>query len=646
MRPANPDFTGSDNANLSFGLYRSMDPGVRRGDSLSACVYLGKQVNRNVITSLLASLWLASALAASPPLKTRAETSNYTETPRYQETLEYFQAWADSAPEQAKLLNFGRSAQDRTQFALVLASGGELTPEQARASGKPVLMLQACIHAGENEGKDALMALTREWLHEGKQQAARDSVILLLLPIFNVDGHERFSAYSRINQNGPNEMGWRSTAQNYNLNRDFLKAEAPEMRHWLTLWNTWNPSLLVDMHNTDGSDYQYQLTYHFETSTAVHPAIAAWQTQTWLNAVVPATEKAGFLMAPYVDLKTPDDIKAGIVNNYSPPRYSAGFGVAVNRPALLLETHMMKPFKTRVQVNMAFVRALLASIGGNPKALTDAVEKADADALVAAGTTVPLDFKVTEAAQDFAFKGYAYSASLSEISGGLWTRYDQGKPETWTVPYFSTLEPTLSVQLPAAYLIPRQWHSAIRLLRQHGIKMTKLTREHTLTAANTYRFSEVTFAPQPFEGRVRPATLSAKAVTEALNFPAGSMLVPVNQPRALLIANLLEPLAPDSIMRQGLGDGALTRAEYAEPRVLEAKARALLADQSLAGPKGDAARQLQADFAAKMRDPLFAGSSSARLDFFYQRLPHYDANYLRYPIARLSAADVEKLHAD
>ena len=580
------------------------------------------------IAAIIAATFAFShAAVGDTELRTTAERSGYTQTPRYAETFEYFSK-LDALSSHAQLIEFGTSPQGRKQFAFVIASNGEFTPDAAKASGKPVLLIQACIHAGENEGKDALMALSREWLIEAKQKAALDGVILLLIPIFNVDGHERFSAFSRINQNGPNEMGWRTTAQNYNLNRDFIKAEAPEMRAWLKQWNAWKPSLLVDMHNTDGSDYQYQLTYHFETSKAVHPAIAAWQEQTWANAVVPNTEKRGFLLAPYVDLKVSDDIKAGIINNSSPPRYSAGFGVAVNRPALLLETHMMKDFKTRVEVNAAFVRELVTSIGGNPKALVAAVNQADQDSVEkSAGSDLALDFKVTDVASDFAFKGYAYSKTRSDVSGGLWTRYDQSKPETWTVPYFNQLEPTLNVTLPAAYLIPRQWRSAIRLLKRHGVRMQVISAAQSLKAASTYRFSDVVYAPQPFEGRVRIASLAARPVNEDLEFPASSVLVRMNQPRAHLIAHLLEPLAPDSLVRIGLGDGFMSRAEYAEPRVLEAKAREML--------KRDA--KLQAEFDAKLADPVFAGSANARLNFFYERTPYFDQNYLRYPVARLDA---------
>ena len=588
---------------------------------------------------MLIALLTAGTFALSPvaatDMRTLAERSGFTQTPRYAETFEYFSK-LDAMSEQGKILEFGTSPQGRKQFAFVIASDGEFTPSAAKASGKPVLLIQACIHAGENEGKDALMALSREWLIEAKQKAALDGIILLLIPIFNVDGHERFSEFGRINQNGPNEVGWRATAQNYNLNRDFMKAESPEMRAWLKQWNAWNPSLLVDMHNTDGSDYQYQLTYHFETSSAVHPAIAAWQEQTWTGAVVPNTEKRGFLLGPYVDLKVPDDIKAGITNNYSLPRFSSGFGVAVNRPSLLLETHMMKDFKTRVEVNEAFVRELVASIGGNPKALLAAVNRADQDSVEkSAGNELALNFKVTEVATDFAFKGFAYSKTRSDVSGGLWTRYDQSKPETWTIPYFNQIEPTLTVTLPSAYLIPRQMQGTIRLLARHGVQMQAIETAQTVKVASTYRFSDVIYAPQPFEGRVRIASLAARPVNENLDFPAGSVVVRMNQPRARLIANLLEPLAPDSMVRNTLDTGFMSRTEYAEERVLEEKARAML--------KADA--KLQAEFDAKLADPIFAGSADARLNFFYERTGYFDQNYLRYPVARLSAAELTALAA-
>jgi Zinc carboxypeptidase len=573
-----------------------------------------------------------SASSAKPDWRTPAEASNFKQTPRYAATRSYFER-LDAASDEAQLIEFGTSPNGLKQFAFVIASDGEFTPEKAAASKKPVLLIQACIHAGENEGKDTLMALSREWLIEKKQQAARDGVILLLIPIFNVDGHERFGKFNRINQNGPEQMGWRSTAQNLNLNRDFLKAEAPEMRAWLRLWQAWNPALLVDMHNTDGADYQYHLTYHFERHASVHPLIKSWQNSVFLDQAITNTQKQGFVLGQYVDLKEYDNVKAGLVENYSPPRYSSGFGPAVNRPSLLLETHMMKDFKTRVRVNEAFLRAMIDAIGAKPAALMSAIAQADQDAAKSAGTEYTLDFQVSDESVDVPFYGYAYSKTRSEVSGALWTRYDPNKKETWQVPFYGKLEPTRSVTMPSAYLIPRHWSAAIRALKRHGIQYSRLAKARTLAKADIFRFSKVTYAPQPFESRVRVANFEAAPVQEDLSFAEGSVLVKTNQAKAYLIAHLLEPLAPDSLIRQGYGDQFMTRTEYAEPRVLEQKAREMLAKDSA----------LSQQFNEKLKDQAFASSTQARLNFFYERLPFFDQQYLRYPVARLNAEQLQEI---
>jgi hypothetical protein len=587
---------------------------------------------KQVLYLMAASLIATQTLAASNDWRTPAEKSNFKQTPRYAATREYFER-LDAASDQAQLIEFGTTPNGLKQFAFVIASEGEFTPAAAADSKKPVLLIQACIHAGENEGKDTLMALSREWLIEKKQKAALDDLILLLIPIFNVDGHERFGAFNRINQNGPEQMGWRSTAQNLNLNRDFLKAEAPEMRAWLKLWQAWNPSLLVDMHNTDGADYQYHLTYHFERHDSVHPAIRDWQQQIFLDTVNPRMKQQKFVVGQYVDLKEFDNVKSGLVENYSPPRYSSGYGPIVNRPALLLETHMMKDFKTRVRVNESYLRGMIEAIGANPDALRTATGQADQAASQSAGKDYALDFTVTDESVNIPFYGYAYSKTRSDVSGALWTRYDPSKPQTWQVPFYGKLAPSVTVTLPAAYLIPRHWTHAIRALERHGVVFERIKTARTIAKAETYRFSKLSYATQPFESRVRLVGFDSTPVSEDLDFAGESVLVKTNQLRAYLVAHLLEPSAPDSLIRQGYGDHFMTRTEYAEPRVLEQKARELLSTQPA----------LAAEFDAKLKDAAFASSPQARLNFFYERLPYFDRHYLRYPVARLNAQQLENL---
>lgn len=229
------------------------------------------------------------------------------------------------------------------------------------------------------------MALARDLLIRKQMPEVLKQLIVLMVPIYNVDGHARFSPHNRINQNGPAAMGWRSTAQNLNLNRDFFKAEAPETRTWLKLWNAWQPDLLVDLHNTNGADYPYQLAYSFEAHAGIDPALVVWQQQVFVEQAVTATTKGGWLMAPYLQLRVADQPKMGFVKFSATPRYSTGYGSLRNRPALLLETHMLKDLRVRTQVNEAYLGELLRAIAAQPAALKAAVKTASRNA----GTHAP-----------------------------------------------------------------------------------------------------------------------------------------------------------------------------------------------------------------------------------------------------------------
>ena len=208
---------------------------------------------------------------------TPAEASHFKTTPSYADTHAYLERLAAAAPNTIKLTRFGISPEGRDLMLVIATSNGEFTPEAARKSGNQILWVQAGIHAGEIEGKDAGLMLLRDLTVGKKFPHLLDHAILLYLPIFNVDGHENSSPYNRINQNGPDSMGFRATAQNLNLNRDYIKADAPEMRDWLTLFHAWLPDFFVDVHTTDGADYQYDLTWYSEDWGSLDPAVLAWQ---------------------------------------------------------------------------------------------------------------------------------------------------------------------------------------------------------------------------------------------------------------------------------------------------------------------------------------------------------------------------------
>ncbi len=572
----------------------------------------------------------AAPKAAMSDWITPAERSHFRTTPSYADTRAYLQRLADASPGTIHLTRFGVSPEGRDLMLVVAAKDGAFTPEVARASGKEIVMVQSGIHAGEIEGKDAALMLLRDIAVGGKHAGLLDRTILVWLPIFNVDGHENSNAYNRINQNGPDAMGFRATAQNLNLNRDYIKADAPEMRDWLKMFDAWLPDLFMDIHTTDGADYQYDLTWYLEEWGPLHPAVKAWQDTAFKQSIFPAFDRMGHMQAPYLDLVDHRDITKGIDNFGSGPRFSTGYVALRNRAALLVETHMLKSYEVRVRATYDLVVATLAYVNAHAGALRKAVTQADADTVAhAAGSELPILFKTTDQPVTFTLKGYAFKHEQSEISGDTWVTYDAHAPKTYEIPSYRELVATESVRLPAAYAIAPQWTDIITKLAQHGIRTERLSRAVSISAER-YALTKPLWAQKPFEGRHLLRDFAIATQTGTFELPPGTIVVPIDQPAANVAANLLEPRAPDSLVRWGFVDGIFEQKESPDARVAEKLARELLAKDPA----------LKTEFDAKVAaDPAFAKDPEARLAFFYEHSPWYATQKVgAYPVLRLDAA--------
>lgn len=562
--------------------------------------------------------------------RTPAEKAKFQTTPSYAETKAWLQRLAEAAPRRIRLSRFGVSPEGRDLMLVVAAGGGEFTPQAARASGKTILLVQSGIHAGEIEGKDAALMLLRDLAFERKRAKLLDHTILVWLPIFNVDGHENATPFNRINQNGPARMGYRATAQNLNLNRDYMKADAPEMRDWLALFDAWQPDLFLDIHTTDGADFQYDLTWYMEQWGPLPASVQEWQTKAFEGDILPAFEKMGHLAAPYLDGVDHRDITKGIANFGSGPRFSTGYVALRNRAALLVETHMLKPYAVRVKAVHDLVLATLERLARDDGALRKAVTQADTEvAARGAGTSLAVAFETSKQSVPFTFKGYEFKTEPSAISGDAFVHYDPRKPHTWVIPNFRDLVPTRSVTLPSAWLIPAGWPQLVDKLRQHGVRMERADRPLELTVERN-QLDQPKWQQASFEGHHLLREFNQTAVRARLDFAPGAMLVPVDQPLVNLAANLLEPAAADSLLRWGFLDAIFEQKEYADPRVAEQLARDMLAKDPA----------LRRQFEARLEnDAEFARSPSARLAFFYDRSPWYAAQRIgAYPVVRLDAA--------
>jgi hypothetical protein len=593
---------------------------------------------RRVFLSILLGVFAMTTHAATPHDNnwiTPAETSHFHTTPSYKQTLAYLQHLQQAAPDKIKLETFGISPQGRPMMVVIASSDGTFTPEAARAAHKPIVLVQAGIHPGEIEGKDAGLMLLRDITVMHKYPHLLDHLVLVYIPVFSVDGHENSSPYNRINQNGPDSMGFRGQSQYLNLNRDYIKADAPEMLAWLKLWQTWLPDFLVDVHTTDGADYQYDLTWYTEDPHKLDPAIDAWQKHTIVDQAMPAYEKLGHLASIYLEFKDGRDPRKGIENFGSGPRFSTGYAALQNRPALLLETHMLKSYEVRVHAIYDLLHVLLDDINHNPAALLAATAKADADTIARAdesNATVPLTFKPDPTPTSFELKGYAFTQTHSDISNDVWIQYNPSKPQTYRIDNWNGLLPDLSITPPAAYVIPAEWTTLIDKLDAHGIAYRRIGHPMKKVDAEAYQLDHPVWASEPFEGHLMLRSFTLRAEPTEVTLPPGSVIVPMNQRGANVAIELLEPQAPDSLLHWGYLNAIFEAKEYGEPRVLEKLARDMLAKDP----------QLKAEFEQKLHDdPAFAADSRARLQFFFERSPWYTVQSVgHYPVLRLSAAQL------
>ena len=453
-------------------------------------------------------------------------------------------------------------------------------------------------------------------------------VVILFEVIYNADGHENSNAYMRINQNGPDEMGFRANATNLNLNRDYMKADAPETRAWLGLWNTWKPDVFIDCHVTDGADFQYNVTYEYAHFQEVSVPIAVWMDEHFDKRVVPKVEKDGNLLTHYIEFAG-REITSGIATFIATPRYATGYAAIRNRPGLLIETHVYKPYKSRVRGTYDVLRHFIAEIGASKKSLFDANGVADEETKFRGSSynpaaQFPLALGVTDKPIEIAFKGLDYKIDDSDISGGKRIVYGT-TPKNYTIKKFDEGKVERSVAPPLYYIMPPQYVDVIDRLRLHGVKFETLKAARTIEV-ESYKLTEPKWSTNSFENRI---TLSCKqtVIKETRTYAAGSILIPMDQAAANVAVHLLEPNGPDSFVYWGFFNSIFEQKEYGESYQIEKLAKEMLAKD----PK------LKSEFETRLKDETFAKSARARLNFFYERSPYYlNQKVGIYPVGRIT----------
>jgi Zinc carboxypeptidase len=574
----------------------------------------------------------AASLAASskdvpPDLLTTGEKTEWRQTGTYAEVVALMRRMERMSP-LVKMVEFGTTSEGRAMYVLIISSDRAFTPAAAAKTNKAVILIQSGIHSGEIEGKDTALMLARDMVitKRPRQAAWLNNAIFIVMPVFNVDGHESRGPFNRPNQNGPETAGTRTTAQLLNLNRDYVKAATPEMRAWLKLYDAWMPDFMFDNHVTDGADYQYDVTWDMAHHGDMGEPTRDWVNDRFIPELNKRMEAGSHLVSPYGALRTmPDGHREFFIEVFS-PRYSHLYTALLNRPCLLVETHSLKDPKTRAWSNYDIMVASIEIVTTDAQQLRTAVRAADAKYEAMAGDRsappIYLDGKTGQSSHPIVYHSLKTAPFPSEITGAMVTRYTAEKDDFNTVIH-DGIDTTAEAQEPLGFLIPLASKEIADELALHGIQMERTTKPLD-QEFDTWRFTDVKYADAASEGGMM-VNYTLHPVHERIAVPAGSYWVPMRQQRARLILALLHPAAPDALIRWGFAGsifqttGRIGAGEYLTVPI--------------ANKVAEEHPELMQEFQTTLKDDAaFAADPQARLDWWISRSNYQPPATNRYPV--------------
>lgn len=576
------------------------------------------------------------------PWITPTEKANFITTPNYNETMNWCQKLVD-ASSLLSMTSIGISPEGRAINMIIASSEKVVTASALRQSDKPLLLVQAGIHSGEIDGKDAGMMLLRDIAFGNKKQLL-DQVNFLFIPILNVDGHERSSSFNRPNQRGPQNMGWRTNAQNLNLNRDYAKIDTDEIKAVIKVMNDYNPLLYMDIHVTDGADYQYDITFGGLAGQGYSKGISNWLATKYKTYADQELANNGHIPGQLLFAVNDRDFSQGNALIMGAPRFSDAYGDLRHMASVLVENHSLKPFKQRVLGTYVLIEStlkLLATEGKTLKQITLSdnakresmlptkwkVPQMNSAATFEHQSSVKLKESTESLPDSLALLGIESRLVKSSVTNADYVEWT-GKPITMTIANYKGTEGIDFVSRPKGYYLPPTCAEVINRLKWHGIQMENLKQPREVTV-EMYRITQAKFqndggSPLPFEGHMQVKGTPI-AETRKQVFAAGSVYISTDQPLGDLAIMLLEPLSTDSYLSWGFFNAIFQRTEYIEAYVLEPTMKKMLAESP----------ELQKEFEEKKKNDLnFANNPNAIMTWFYSKTKYYDDRYLLYPVGR------------
>ncbi len=551
------------------------------------------------------------------------EKSKGKQTETYTQTIEFF----TSLSEKHSSINTYKIGQTDAGFPLHIVIFDPLNPNKRNKeqlfdkNDRNLLLINNGIHPGEPDGIDASMLLFRD-LAENKIPIPKNTIIATI-PIYNIGGALNRNSTSRTNQNGPEEYGFRGNARNFDLNRDFIKSDTKNARAFAEIFHWLNPDLFIDNHVSNGADYQYTLTHLFTQHNKLGGGLGNYLHTSFMPQLEDSLQQKNWDITPYVNVfnQVPE---IGFSQFMDSPRYSTGYTTLFNTLGMMVETHMLKPYKQRVEGTYELMKSFIAIADADSEKIKNIRKKSLEK--YKTGNYYPLSWKIdSTVTTTLKFKGFEAEMIASKITGAKRLKYYRDKPFTKDVSYYNNFKASDSVKIPSAYIIPKGYWNVIELLKLNNIKYSLIKNDSTISA-EVYRIKSYETVKNPYEGHYPHYKTEVTSNTEKVSVKAGDILVKTQQDGVRYLLETLEPSAPDSFFNWNFFDAILQQKEGFSPYVWEDIAEKILTENP----------ELNTTFNAKKKeDPNFANNWYAQLDWIHKQSPYYEKSHLRYPIIRV-----------
>jgi hypothetical protein len=570
--------------------------------------------------TFLAALLLTATFTTAIAQQCRFEKSNGTESATYFEAIDWYKQ-LDKTSAKVFMKEMNMTDAGYPLHLVMVSNDAKFDPAQWHLQNKAVILINNGIHPGEPDGIDASMMLVRDIVQN--KIKLPDNVALAFIPVYNIGGCLNRNSYTRANQNGPLEYGFRGSAQNLDLNRDFTKCDSKDAKAFAQLFQFLDPDILLDNHVSDGADYQHTMTLLTTQYDKLGADLGGWLKETFEPQLYKGMAEKKWDLIPYVDFEynSPDK---GMRMFFDPPRYSSGYATLFQTIAFMPETHMLKPYKDRVTSTYDLEVTLIEKTAANANELIAQRKKARAETIKE--RSWPLNWAVdTTQNAIITFKGYEQGFKTSDATGLQRMFFDRTKPYTKQVRFFNVFKPSNFITAPSAYIIPQGWNTVIDLLKLNNVSLQQLTRD-TIIEVDAYHIDDYKSYPKPYEKHHKNYAVKVSASMQQIRFLKGDYIIPMNQKANRYIVEMLEPTGDDSFFAWNFFDAVLQQKEgYSDYRWEDIAAEVLKKDPS---PK----QKLDEKKAA---DAKFAADGSAQLDFIYKNSPYYEPAHNRYPVYRL-----------